>query len=144
YSYGLPDLLRPKGAEALALIRRLCDTGRFLHDNAPDTQLSWSDARPKPRLSWRMAEDGNQRLGFEDASGQPLHLRSLDGATLWIDTGEGRIGALEEALADEVLQLVEAGPLVAPHEAEALGSSLPDTLAGLELPRPRTIRQTRR
>lgn len=144
YSFGLPDLLRPKGEDALALMRRLCDTGRFLHDNAPDAQLGWSAARPAPRLAWRMAADGSQRLGFEDASGQLLHLRGLDGATLWVDAGEGRIGALEEAVENHVLQLVEAGPTVAPHEVDALDAALPDTLAGLALPRPRTIRQTRR
>ncbi len=144
YSYGLPDLLRPKGEDALALLRRLCETGRFLHDNAPDAQLNWSEARLAPRLAWRMAADGGQHLAFEDASGQPLHVRGLDGATLWIDTAEGRIGALDDALDSDLLQLVEAGPRIAPHEAEALGRALPNTLAGLDLPRPRTIRQTRR
>lgn len=51
YGYGLPDLLRPKGQDAIALIRRLCETGRFLHDTAPDAQLSWSEDRPAPRLA---------------------------------------------------------------------------------------------
>ena len=144
YSYGLPDLLRPKGEEAVALIRRLCQTGRFLHDNTPDAYLSWSNARPKPRLAWRMAADGSQRLGFADASGQPLELRGLDDASLWIDTQTGRIGALEGVLGDDLLQLVKAGPEIAPHEVDALGAALPDMLAGLDLPRPRTIRQTGR
>ena len=144
YIHGLPDLLRPKGEAALALIRRLCDTGRFLHDSAPDAQLTWSDARIEARLGWRMAADGSQRLRFEDASGRPLHLRNLDGATLWIDTGQGGIGALDHALRDDVLQLVEGSPEVAPNEVEALGSALPETLAGFKMPRPRTVRQTRR
>ena len=144
YSYGLPDLLRPKGEEALSLIRRICQTGRFLHDNTHDAYLSWSDARPTPRLTWRMAADGNQRLGFADASGQPLELQGLDGASIWIDTQTGRIGALEGVLAEHVLQLVKAGPEVAPHEVEAVSAALPDMLAGLDLPRPHTIRQARR
>ena len=143
-SYRLPDLLRPKGQHAVALLRRLCETGRFLHDNAPDAHLSWSDARPEPRLAWRMAVDGSQRLSFEDAAGQPLDLRGVDGATLWIDTGQGRIGALEDAMGDDVLRLVETGPSVAPNEAEFLAAALPDTIAGLPMPRPRRIRQTRR
>lgn len=91
-----------------------------------------------------MAADGSQCLGFHDAAGQPLHLRNLDGATLWIDTGKGRIGALDHPMRDDVLQLVEGSPKVAPNEVEALGSALPDRLAGLELPRPQPIRQTRR
>lgn len=144
YSHGLPDLLRPKGQDAVALIRQLCETGRFLNDPAPDATLRWSEDRPVPRLAWRMALDGSQRLGFEDGSGQLLHLRSLEGAAIWIDTENGQIGALEDALNDGVLQLVQAGPDVAPHEIDALGAALPDTLAGLELPRPRGIRQIRR
>lgn len=144
HSHGLPDLFRPRGDDAVVMIRRLCETGRFLHDNAPDTQLNWSEDRTAPRLAWRMTADGSQRLGFEDAAGQPLHLRSLDDATLWVDTGKGLAGALEFAVQDDALQIVEASPAVAPKEVEALGSALPDTLAGLALPRPRTIRQTRR
>ncbi len=143
YSYGLPDLLRPKGQNAIALIRRLCETGRFLHDPTPDALLSWSEDRPVPRLTWRIAPGGGQRLGFEDGSGQPLHLRSLDDAALWIDPETARIGALEDGLDNGVLQLVEASPEVAPHEIDALGAALPDTLGGLVLPRPRAIRQTR-
>ncbi|CUH07681.1 ATP-dependent helicase HepA [Jannaschia seosinensis] len=144
YSYGLPDLLRPKGQDAIALIRRLCDTGRFLHDTVPGAQLNWSEDRPAARLAWRMAADGRQRLSFVEADGQPLHLRSLDGAALWVDPAKGRIGALEGAVDADALQLVEASPDIAPNETEALGVSLPDTLAGLDLPRPRTVRQTRR
>ncbi|MGI3213036.1 SNF2-related protein [Roseovarius tibetensis] len=144
YSHGLPSFMRPKGDDAVALIRRLCDTGRFLHDNAPDAQLTWCDARPEPRLAWRMMADGSQRLGVEDAAGQPLQLRGMDDATLWIDTGRGQIGVLAHAVDTEVLRVVDAAPEVAPHEAEALGAALPDTLAGLDLPRPRVIRQSRR
>lgn len=144
YSYGLPDLLRPKGENALALLRRLCETGRFLHDTAPDALLNWSETRPDARLGWQMTASGGQRLGFVDASGQPLDLRSLVGATLWIDKENGQIGALEGVLDDDVLRLVEGAPEIAPHEVVALGAALPDRLAGLSLPRPRTIRQTRR
>ena len=144
YSHGLPDLLRPKGAQAIALIRRLCDTGRFLHDNAAEAHLTWSETQPEARLGWRMDPDGSQQLGFEDASGAALQLRGLDGATLWIGTETGRIGALAHALDPAVLQLVAAAPKVAPDEAEALGAALPETLAGFELPRPRSMRSTRR
>ena len=144
YSYGLPDLLRPKGDDAIALLRRLAETGRLLHDNAPDAQLTWSEDSPEPRLGWRMATDGSQRLGFEDASGQPLDLRGMEGATVWIDPEAGRIGALEQPVDMQALRLVAASPEVAPQEAEALVAALPDTLAGLPLPRPRVVRQTRR
>lgn len=140
----MPDLLRPRGQEAIALIRRLCETGRFLHDNAPDAQLNWTDERPAPRLTWQMAADGRQRLGFADCEGQPLHLRSLDGATLWFDTAQGRIGALEEDVDADALQLVEASPEVTPDEIAELGAALPNTLAGLDLPRPGAIRQAKR
>ena len=144
HGYALPDLLRLRGDDAIALIRRLCETGRFLHDAAPDAQLRWSGDRPAPCLTWRMGADGRQRLGFAEGAGRPLHLRGLEGATLWIDAEQGRIGALEEAVGDDALQLVEASPEVAPDEIEALGAALPDTLAGLPLPRPRVVRQTRR
>ena len=144
YGYGLPDLLRPRGQDAIALIRRLCETGRFLHDNAPGAELSWSGEQPAPRLAWSIAADGGQRLGFADGAGQFLHLRSLEGATLWVDTAQGRIGALAEAVDADTLRLVEASPEVAPDEVDALGAALPDSLAGLDLPRPRSIRQTTR
>ena len=139
-----PHLLRPRGQDAIALIRRLAETGRLLHDTVPDAQLCWSDERPTLRLAWRMAADGRQQLGFEDAAGQRLHLSNLDGATLWVDAGKGQIGALEEAVGDHVLQLVAASPGIAPHEVDALGAALPETLAGLDLPRPRSIRHTTR
>ena len=144
YSYGLPDLLRPRGQDAIALIRRLCETGRFLHDTAPGAELSWSDEQPTPRLAWRMAADGRQRLGFADGAGQFLRPRSLEGATLWVDTAQGRIGALEEVVDADTLRLVEASPEVTADEVDAVGAALPDRLAGLDLPRPRSIRQTTR
>jgi len=144
YVYRLPAPLRPKGEGAIALIQRLCETGRFLHASMPNAELSWSDDRPAPRLAWRMAADGRQRLEFADAAGRPLHLRSVEGASLWIDAERGLIGALREAVSADVLQLVEASPEVEPREVEALGAALPDALAGLHLPRPRAIRQTRR
>jgi superfamily II DNA or RNA helicase len=141
---GLPEALRPRGENAVALLRRLCTTGRFLHGEAPDALLTWSEARPDIRLAWRLTGGGGQTLGFEGASGQPLDLRNLDGATLWIDRENGLIGTLPGALGDEVLQLVDHAPEIAPHEAEALGAALPAALAGLPLPPPGRIRQTRR
>ncbi len=144
YSYGLPDMFRPKGDDAIALLRRLGETGRFLHDTAPDAQLTWSQERPEPRLGWRMEPNGGQQLGFEDASGQPLDLRGMDGATLWIDREHGLFGALAQVVDIEALRLVRASPEVAPQEAEALVEALPDTLVGLPLPPPRVVRQTRR
>ncbi|MCC6002270.1 MAG: SWIM zinc finger family protein, partial [Pararhodobacter sp.] len=144
YGHGLPELFRFRGAEATALIRRLCDTGRFFHDNAPDAHLAWSETSPEARLGWRMASDGSQRLGFADDTDCPLTLRGLEGATLWVDTAQGLIGALAEPVATEVLRLVAASPDVAPDQAAALAHALPDRLAGLALPRPRVPRQTRR
>ena len=144
YSHGLPELFRPKGDDAVALLRRVADTGRLLHDNAPDAQLTWSDERPEPRLTWHMKTDGSQRLGFEDASGQALDLRGMEGATVWIDPAQGRFGTLAQAVDIEALRLVAASPEVAPQEAEALVAALPDTLAGLPLPPPSVVRQTRR
>ncbi|MGX0902419.1 hypothetical protein ACSSV8_000983 [Roseovarius sp. MBR-79] len=144
YSYGLPDLIRPKGKDVLTLIQRLCDTGRFLHDNAPEAHLACSAACPTPRLAWQMAADGNQRLGFEDESGQPLELRGMDGDALWLDKGKGQIGALAQAVDTEVLHLVAASPEIAPHEAGTLATALPATLGGLDLPPPAAPRQIRR
>jgi len=94
--YGLSELFRPKGADAIALLRRVAETGRLLHDNTPGAQLTWCEDCPEPRLSWQMASDGTQRLGFEGAGEQPLDLQGLDGATVWIDTKAGCIGALEQ------------------------------------------------
>ena len=144
HSYGLPDLLRPRGAEAIALIRRLCDTGRFLHDTAPDAHLAWSETAPNPRLAWHMAQDGTQSLGFEDAAGQPLGLRVLDGAALWVEAAQGRIGALRQDVEENLVRLIEASPAIAPQEAAALAADLPETLGGLALPRPQVVQQTRR
>lgn len=144
YGYGLPDLLRPRGEDAIALIRKLSETGRFLHDNAPGAELAWSEARPVPRLAWRMAADGTQRLGVEDETGQSLRLRVLDGAALWVDATQGRIGALGDTVDEELVRLIEASPDIAPEEAAALDAALPATLGGLALPRPGVVRQTRR
>lgn len=144
YGYGLPDVLRPKGENAVGLLRRLCETGRFLHDASPDAVLGWSEARPQARLAWTMTATGGQRLGFQDASGQPIELRSLTGATLWIDRRNGLIGALDEALREDALRLVDLAPEIAPHEVKALAEALPDRLAGLSLPPPGAIRQSRR
>lgn len=144
YSYSLPEEFRPMGRDVLALIRRLCDTGRFLHDNVPDAELSWSEACPEARLAWRMAADGHQSLGFEDADGRQLELRALDGAALWVNTAHGQIGALAQPVEIEALQLVQSAPQVAPDEAAALAAEMPATLAGLALPPPHVARQIRR
>jgi superfamily II DNA or RNA helicase len=144
YGYGLPDLLRPKGAEITALIRRLCETGRFLHDRRPDSQLRWSDEQPTPRLLWRMAGDGRQRLEFADATGQRLQLRGLDEVTFFVDVAGRQIGVLDQNVSSDVLHLAEACPAVGPEEVEALGAALPATLAGLALPRPIKVQQVRR
>jgi hypothetical protein len=144
YGYGLPDPLRPKGTQVIALIRRLCDTGRFLCDTFAEARLTWSDTEPDARLGWRMAADGRQDLVFEDAKGATLKLCGLEGATFWIDTEARHIGALAHALDPAVLRLTAAAPKVAPDEAEALTAALPDTLAGLRLPRPHVVRQVRR
>ena len=140
----MADWIDAHAEDAIALIRRLCETGRFLHDTAPGAELSWFEDRPAPRLTWRMGADGRQRLSFADGAGQPLHLRSLDGATLWVDTTQGRIGALEKAVDADTLRLVEASPEVAADEVTALAAALPDRLGGLHLPRPHSLRQTRR
>ncbi|MFY8147493.1 MAG: SWIM zinc finger family protein, partial [Rhodobacter sp.] len=91
-NYGLPEMFRIRGQDATALIRRLCDTGRFLHDSSAKMPLAWSERCPEARLAWRIAADGNQRLGFEDDTGQPLGLRGLEGATFWLDPAQGHIG----------------------------------------------------
>ncbi|MDN2582689.1 DEAD/DEAH box helicase [Aquibium sp. ELW1220] len=144
YGFGLPDLLRPRGENTIALLRGLCETGRFLHADAPDAVLTWSDARPQAQLGWRMTAAGGQRLGFQDASGRPLELRSAAGATLWIDRQNGLIGTLEGQLGEDVLKLVDLAPEIAPHEVKALAEALPERLAGLSLPPPGKVRQTRR
>jgi superfamily II DNA or RNA helicase len=144
YSYSLPDVLRPTGEDALALIRRLCDTGRFLYENAPDTYLHWSNHRPKARLAWRRYDDGSQKLEFEDADGAALALRALDGATLWVDFAQGQIGALAQPVPLVAQRLVASAPQVMPKDAAALAAELPTTLAGLDLPPPTVARQIRR
>ncbi len=144
YAYGLPDLLRPKGDQALGLLRRLSDTGRLLYNNSPDAGLTWSDDSPEARLGWQTAADGTQRLRFEDGAGAPLEIRAMDGAAIWLDQGNGRLGCLAQPVADGTLRLVRSSPAVAPQDAGALSVALPQTLDGLALPRPRTIRQIRR
>ncbi|MTH79960.1 DEAD/DEAH box helicase [Paracoccus aestuariivivens] len=144
YSYGLPELLRPKGEDALALLRRLCESGRFLHANAPDAQLRWSDTRHEARLGWRLSPDGNQRLGFEDGAGQVLELCALEGATIWIDRQGGLIGHLAQTLDEAALRLVTASPLVTSQEAAALAVALPEAIAGITLPPPRSTRRVKR
>ena len=144
HSYGLPDLLRPRGDQALALIRRLCDTGRFLHTNAPDAHLAWSETRRDARLGWRMAADGSQQLGFEDASGAALQLRGLDGATLWIDTDRGASARWHRPWIRTCCALSKPPPRSPRMRPTRLARPCPRRWPGLPLPRPRSIRQTRR
>jgi len=145
--YSLPDLLRPRAEAAVLLLRRLCETDRFLHQPNPGAKLSWSASCPYPRLGWALTPSGGQKLRFEDADGQPLDLCSLGGAggaTIWIDRERGQIGVLNWAVDRTALRLVEGAPEIAAHETEALAKALPDRLAGLYLPHPRAIRQRRR
>lgn len=144
YSYGLPDLLRPRGDAAVGLIQRLCATGRFLHDNLPNAQLSWCEERPAAQLAWHTMTDGRQRLGFTDGAGRSLQLRGLQDATLWIDTEAGRIGALQTAVDSSTLELVSSSPHILPNDAQAIAAALPKNLGSLDLPRPRTLRATTR
>ena len=62
---------------------------------------------------------------------------------LWVDTG-GQIGAVTQGLSEDVLRLVTTSSKVSPTEAPALAKSLPETLYGWPLPRPRTLRQIHR
>lgn len=144
YSYGLPDLLRPRGDVAIALVRRLCETGRFLYESLPHAQLSWCEERPSANLVWRMMTDGRQHLDFTDRTGRSLQLRSLQDATLWIDTETGGIGALETAVDSDTLGLVASSPDIPPHDVQAIAAVLPKRLGVLDLPRPRAIRETTR
>lgn len=144
YHYSLPEELKPVGHDVLALIRRLCETGRFLYTNAPHSELSWSEARPDARLAWRMAADGHQRLGFEDADGRQVDIRALDSAALWIDIDQKQIGALAQPVQIDALRLVKSAPQVAPNDAALLSAEMPATLAGMPLPRPHLARQRRR
>ena len=144
YGSGLPDLLHPKDEQAISLIQRLCETDRLLHEALPEARLAWSDTRPNVGLGWRIVMDGDQQLGFVDGSGAALQLRGLEGATFWIDINAGRIGALAQPVKLEVLRLVETAPLVSADNAEMFRAALPDRMAGLALPRPRTIRHMTR
>jgi superfamily II DNA or RNA helicase len=144
YSTGLPDLLLPKGEQAISLIRRLCETGRVLHEASPEACLAWSDDRHAVRLDWRVVLDGNQQLVFVDPSGTALQLRGFEGATFWIDDVAGRIGVLAQPVKLETLRLVETAPLVSADHADVLGAALPDRMADLVLPRPHTIRHMTR
>ncbi|MFV0382751.1 SNF2-related protein [Paracoccus sp. (in: a-proteobacteria)] len=142
--YGLPEFLRPAGGDAAAVIQRLCATGRFLHDNLPDAQLTWSGERPEPELGWTTMANGKQRLIFQDGQGQPLDLRMMNRAMLWVDAARGLIGEAGHCLSDKILRIVQSSPEVEPLDVAPLAEALPKALAGLTLPAPRTIRQTRR
>lgn len=142
--HSLPDLLRPREADTLALLRRVAGTGRMMHDAEPGAVLAWSKDRPVPRLAWRTVPNGSQRLGFEDGEGRGLRLMALEGAAIWVDAKAGQIGATEGAVGEEAIRLVETAPFVAPGEAEALAHALPKTLDGLALPHPKAMRTVSR
>lgn len=144
YGYGLPEALHPKGQQAIGLLRQLTETGRLLYEPSPDAHLAWSEVHPDPRLAWRIGDSGDQKLGFEDASGAMLQLRGLEGATFWIDIEAKLIGALDQPIDLEVLRLVEVAPQVTAEQTEALSAALPDQIASFALPRPRNIREVRR
>lgn len=144
YAYVLPGLLQPKGEALVALIRRLCATGRFLYANRPDAVLTWSETCPSPRLVWQAGANGGQRLGFTDESGAALDLRTGRETGFWIDAATGRIGRTATVLTETVLRLVETSPTIMPAEAEAIAAALPADLEGLSLPRPTVYRPRRR
>jgi superfamily II DNA or RNA helicase len=144
YAYGLSNLLRPKGEAAIALIRRLCETGRFLSDARPDAHLNWSDDRPAPELTWHADEMGRQRLGIADGAGRALTIHALDGAAIWCDAGRGLIGQLAVPVPAHVVGLVQSCPEVAPEDAGAMRAALPAAIGDLPLPRPRAFRRTGR
>ena len=143
-AYGLSTLLRPRGEAAVALIRRLCETGRFLSAARPDAHLAWSDTTPTPELSWRTDEVGRQRLGVADGAGHALALHALDGATIWCDAGSGLIGQLAIPVPAHVIGLVQSSPGIDPEDAAAMRAALPDALGDLALPRPRAFRRVER
>lgn len=146
YNYGpaLPPLLQSKGEDTIGLFRRLCETGRFHYEPSPGARLVWSEDRRDAKLGWHVATGGDQQLCFVDSAGAPLQLRGIDGATFWIDIETGRMGALAQALSLEVLRLIEKAPVVSAGQAELVSAALPDHMAGLVLPRPRTIRHVAR
>ena len=142
--YGLSTLLRPRGEAAVALIRRLCETGRFLSAPRPDAHLAWSDATPAPELSWRTDNVGRQRLGVADDAGRALALHALDGATIWCDAGSGLVGQLAAPVPAHVIGLVQSSPEIDPEDAAAMRAALPEALGDLALPRPRAFRRVER
>ena len=144
HGYSRPDLLRPRGDQAIAIVRRLCDTGRFLHDKAPNAQLAWSHDKLEAQLDWRLNSEGHQKLSFQDLTGKALTLCGLEQATFWVDVSSGTIGALAQPIALEVLRLVDAAPSISPEQVEALGAALPDQLGELPLPRPHKIQHIKR
>ena len=144
YAYTVPELLKPGLEDMLGLLRRLCDTGRFLFEPRPDAQLRWSTDDPDLRLAWHRDARGCQRLRFEDAQGRPLLLKALDDATVWVDPGDGTIGHLSRSVTLGILYAVKDSPVVMPEHAPAVAAALPVTLGDLALPRPGSSRRIRR
>lgn len=143
-AYGLSTLLRPRGEAAVALIRRLSETGRFLSEARPDAHLGWSEETPTPELTWRTGDGGRQRLVAADGAGRILALHALDGATIWCDANRGLIGRLATPVPVHVIGLVQSSPEIDPEDAEAMRAALPAALGDLALPRPRAFRRTER
>jgi len=142
---GWPGLFTRDGDELIGLIRSLCKTGRFLASPEPHSELTWSDECPDLRLGWQITAEGRQRLQFEDHAGRALELRGIDGlATFWIDHSRHEIGKSEHPLDETMLRIVGTGPDLKPGDLAAVTASLPPTLAGLPLPRPRPIEEKER
>lgn len=142
---GRSGLLRLEREELTNLIRSLCKTGRFLQSPEPNQELTWSDECHALRFGWQMTAEGAQRLHFEDAAGRPLALYGIDGrATFWIDLARREIGMMAEPVDDDLLRLIRTGPDLQPRDLVTLAATLPETLAGLPIPRPRNVRERQR
>ena len=144
YAPGLPDVLKPRGEQVLGVLQELCETGRFLFTNAADAVLSWSGRRPDLQLGWQLADDGSQRLAFQDQDGKSLEVHALGNAAVWLDPAGAEIGALDRPVSGQVAHLVRTSPRVGAPEAAALSAGLPASLAGLQLAPPRAVRRNRR
>jgi len=145
YSYHTPpERLRPGRERVLGILKRLCETGRFLFDNTPEAVLDWSQDRPEVQLCWKLAPDGLQRLRFEDRRARPLEVHILDETAIWLDPEAAEIGALDQAITPSLRQLVETCPPLRAADAAMVSAALPEQLQGVKLNRPHTVRRTTR
>ncbi len=136
YRPDLPEIFRTKPHADSALIRDLCETGRFLLDNHPEAILSWSDHSITPELGWSVTTDGHQNLNFMAADQRPVHLFQLGAACFWLDPQARQVGSLAAPVSDDLMRLVRDCPALEPHEARMLATSLPKMLGGMPLPLP--------